>query len=82
MIRIHPNADVSPEATIGAGPIIWRNVQIREQARLGQHCLHLAAHPTKKLCLPVCYAPAHTLDSRPYGTIAVVLARGRYNYPR
>jgi acetyltransferase-like isoleucine patch superfamily enzyme len=39
MIRIHPNADVSPDATIGEGTIIWRNVQIREQARLGQHCI-------------------------------------------
>lgn len=39
MIRIHPNADVSPEAKIGEGTIIWRNAQIREQAQLGQHCI-------------------------------------------
>src|SRR3954447_19998887 len=39
MIRIHPNADVSPEAEIGDGTIIWRNAQIRDQAQLGQHCI-------------------------------------------
>lgn len=39
MIRIHPNADVSPESKIGEGTIIWRNAQIREQAQLGQHCI-------------------------------------------
>jgi UDP-2-acetamido-3-amino-2,3-dideoxy-glucuronate N-acetyltransferase len=39
MIRIHPNAEVSPEAKIGDGTIIWRNAQIREQARLGRNCI-------------------------------------------
>ena len=39
MIKIHPGAEVSPEAEIGDGTIIWRNVQIREQARLGRKCI-------------------------------------------
>jgi UDP-2-acetamido-3-amino-2,3-dideoxy-glucuronate N-acetyltransferase len=39
VIRIHPNADVSPEAEIGEGTMIWRNAQIREQACLGHHCI-------------------------------------------
>jgi UDP-2-acetamido-3-amino-2,3-dideoxy-glucuronate N-acetyltransferase len=39
MIRIHPNADVSPDAKLGEGTSIWRNAQIREQAQLGQHCI-------------------------------------------
>jgi UDP-2-acetamido-3-amino-2,3-dideoxy-glucuronate N-acetyltransferase len=39
MIKIHPNAEVSPEAEIGDGSIIWRNVQIREQTRLGRKCI-------------------------------------------
>jgi UDP-2-acetamido-3-amino-2,3-dideoxy-glucuronate N-acetyltransferase len=39
MIKIHPNAEVSPDAEIGDGSIIWRNVQIREQTRLGWNCI-------------------------------------------
>jgi acetyltransferase-like isoleucine patch superfamily enzyme len=39
MIRIHPNAEVSPEAEVGDGTIIWRNAQIREQAQLGRTCV-------------------------------------------
>src|SRR3954463_2644815 len=39
MIRIHPNADVSPDAKLGEGTSIWRNAQIREQAQLGEHCI-------------------------------------------
>ena len=39
MIRIHPNAEVSPEAEIGDGTMIWRNVQIREKARIGNDCI-------------------------------------------
>jgi UDP-2-acetamido-3-amino-2,3-dideoxy-glucuronate N-acetyltransferase len=39
MVRIHPGADVSPNANIGNGTIIWRNAQIREQAQLGNHCI-------------------------------------------
>ena len=39
MIKIHPGAEVSAEAEIGDGSLIWRNVQIREQARLGRNCI-------------------------------------------
>src|SRR6476660_9144103 len=39
MIKIHPDAEVSPEVEIGDGSIIWRNVQIREQTRLGRKCI-------------------------------------------
>jgi len=39
MIKIHPQAEVSPEAEIGDGSIIWRNVQIREQTHLGRNCI-------------------------------------------
>jgi acetyltransferase-like isoleucine patch superfamily enzyme len=39
MIKIHPNAEVSPDAEIGDGALIWRNVQIREQTRLGRNCI-------------------------------------------
>ena len=37
-IYIHPTAEVSPEASIGAGTRIWRQVHVREQAVLGEHC--------------------------------------------
>jgi UDP-2-acetamido-3-amino-2,3-dideoxy-glucuronate N-acetyltransferase len=39
MIKIHPQADVSPEANIGHSSFIWRNAQVREQAQLGHHCI-------------------------------------------
>jgi len=39
MIKIHPGAEVSAEAEIGDGSLIWRNVQIREQTRLGRNCI-------------------------------------------
>jgi len=37
--RIHPTADVSPDATIGAGTAIWHQVQVREGARIGRDCI-------------------------------------------
>ncbi|TLZ53599.1 MAG: N-acetyltransferase [Methanobacteriota archaeon] len=36
--RIHPTADVSPEASIGDGTQIWHWVQVREGARIGRGC--------------------------------------------
>ena len=39
MTKIHPEALVSPDAVIGEGTAIWRNVQIREGARLGRGCV-------------------------------------------
>lgn len=39
MIKTHPEAEVSPDAQIGDGTMIWRNVQIRENARIGTNCI-------------------------------------------
>ena len=38
-VFIHPTANVSPEANIGAGSKIWINVQIREKAQVGVNCI-------------------------------------------
>ncbi len=35
---IHPRAEVSPEAQVGDGTRIWRDVQVRELARIGENC--------------------------------------------
>jgi len=37
--RIHPTADVSPDAEIGEGTSIWHQAQVREGARIGRHCI-------------------------------------------
>lgn len=36
---IHETAEVDPEAVIGAGTMIWNNVQIREKAHIGENCI-------------------------------------------
>ena len=38
-VRIHPTADISAEAQIGQGTIIWHNVQVRENATIGRDCI-------------------------------------------
>ena len=38
-VRIHPTAEVSPEAQIGAGTSIWHQAQVRERARIGRNCI-------------------------------------------
>lgn len=38
-MRIHPTAEVSPQAQIGEGCLIWHQVQIRERATLGPNCI-------------------------------------------
>jgi len=38
-IKIHPTADVSPQAAIGSGARIWQHVQVREGATLGENCI-------------------------------------------
>src|SRR5260221_8291401 len=35
---VHPSAEVSPNAHIGAGTRIWRQVQVREHASIGETC--------------------------------------------
>jgi len=36
---IHPTADVSAEARIGEGTRVWHQVQVREGAVIGKHCI-------------------------------------------
>ena len=38
-IRVHPSADVSPQATIGEGTSIWQQAQVREGATIGRNCI-------------------------------------------
>ena len=38
-VRIVDSADVSPEATIGAGSSVWHLAQVREKAVLGENCI-------------------------------------------
>jgi len=38
-VFIHPSANVSNEAVIGAGSKVWINVQIREHAVIGKNCI-------------------------------------------
>lgn len=38
-VRIHPSADVSPEAEIGDNCQIWRQAQVRERAQIGRNCI-------------------------------------------
>jgi UDP-2-acetamido-3-amino-2,3-dideoxy-glucuronate N-acetyltransferase len=37
--RIHPSAEVSSEATVGAGSSVWNQAQVRERARIGSGCV-------------------------------------------
>ena len=36
---IHPTADISPFASVGSGSEIWHQVQVREGACIGDHCI-------------------------------------------
>ncbi len=38
-VYIHPSAEVSPRAEIGAGSKVWSNAQIREGARIGSEVI-------------------------------------------
>ena len=38
-VQVHPSADVSPQAQVGAGTKIWHQAQVREGARIGHHCV-------------------------------------------
>lgn len=37
-VRIHATAEVSPEARIGDGTVVWNNAQVREHAIVGRNC--------------------------------------------
>jgi UDP-2-acetamido-3-amino-2,3-dideoxy-glucuronate N-acetyltransferase len=38
-VRVHPTAEVSPDAVIGPGSSIWNQAQVRERARIGADCV-------------------------------------------
>ena len=38
-VRVHPTAEVSPEAVIGPGTSVWNQAQVREGARVGAGCI-------------------------------------------
>ena len=38
-VKIHPTAEVSPLAEIGAGTRVWHQAQVRERARIGRDCI-------------------------------------------
>ncbi|HLF27248.1 MAG TPA: acyltransferase [Anaerolineae bacterium] len=38
-VIIHPTAEVSSQALIGAGTRVWHQAQVREGARLGRNCI-------------------------------------------
>jgi acetyltransferase-like isoleucine patch superfamily enzyme len=38
-VRIHPTADVSPNANIGEGTSIWHQAQVREAVSIGVNCI-------------------------------------------
>ena len=38
-VRVHPTAEVSPDAVIGSGTSIWNQAQVREDARIGAECV-------------------------------------------
>lgn len=37
--RIHPSATIDPSAHIGEGSLVWVNVQVRENAEIGNRCV-------------------------------------------
>ena len=37
--RIHPSAEVSPEAVLGSGTSVWNQAQVRERASIGSDCV-------------------------------------------
>lgn len=39
MIRIHPTAEISPNAIIGDGTSIWHHSQVRENSIIGKNCI-------------------------------------------
>ena len=38
-VRVHPTAEVAPDAAIGDGTSIWNQAQVREGARIGSRCI-------------------------------------------
>ena len=55
---IHPTAEVSPDAHIGAGTRIWSQVQVREHAHIGEECnigkgVYIGAHVRVGSCVKI-----------------------------
>lgn len=38
-VFVHPTADVSTQARIGSGSMVWNNAQIREDVSIGEECV-------------------------------------------
>jgi len=38
-VRVHPTAEVSPEAVLGSGTSVWNQAQVREGAHVGAGCI-------------------------------------------
>ena len=38
-VRIHPTAEVSPQASVGDDTVIWHQAQVRAGAQLGRRCI-------------------------------------------
>lgn len=38
-VHIHPSATIDSEAKIGDGSMVWVNVQVRENAKIGRNCV-------------------------------------------
>ncbi len=38
-VRVHPTAEVAPDAIVGPGTSIWNQAQVREGARIGAGCI-------------------------------------------
>ena len=38
-VRIHPTAEVSPDAKIGEGTSIWHQCQVRNGVNIGENCI-------------------------------------------
>lgn len=57
-VYIHPTAEVSTEATVGAGTRIWRQVHVREHASIGENCnigkgVYIDAHVQIGSCVKI-----------------------------
>ncbi len=57
-VYIHPTAEVSPQAMVGAGTRIWRQVHVREHARIGENCnigkgVYIDAHVQIGSCVKI-----------------------------
>src|SRR6266567_4149507 len=55
---VHPTAEVSPEAHVGAGTRVWRQAQIREHAQIGDTCnigkgVYIDAHVRIGSCVKI-----------------------------